>query len=103
MRPWRKQITRLDNRRARAIRVTGDGQLPFDVGGIHTGSAARHARHDGPRPQVHEHMPRLAHHNGLLGSQAVGSSHCDRGIDRTHVEILDLPFGPPAELRGRQV
>jgi hypothetical protein len=94
MRARRKQVARLDNRRTRASRLTGDGQLPFDVGGIHTGSAARYARHDGPRPQVHEHMPRLAQHNGLVAPQAMGISDCDRGIDRTHVVILDRRSGP---------
>ena len=100
MRARRKQVARLDNRRTHASRVNGDGQLPFDVGRIHTGSAARYARHDGRRPQVHEHMPRLAQHNGLVAPQAMGISDCDRGIDRTQVAILDRRSGPPADLRA---
>jgi len=100
MRARRKQVARLDNWRARASRVSGHGQLPFDLGRIHTGSSARYARHDGPRPQVHEHMPRLAQHNGLVAPQAIGISDCDRGIDRTHVAILDRRSAPPADLRA---
>jgi hypothetical protein len=94
MRTRRKQVTRLVNRRARASRVPGDCQLPFDVGRIHTGCAARYPRHHRRRPQVHEHMPRLAQDNGLVAPQAIGFSNCDRGIDRTHVAILDRRSDP---------
>jgi hypothetical protein len=45
-------------------------------------------------------MPRLAQHNGLVAPQAIGISDCDRGIDRTHVAILDRRSGPPADLRA---
>jgi hypothetical protein len=90
MRARRKQVARFDDRCTRASCVAGDGQFPFDVGRIHTGSAAGHAGHDRRRPQVHENVPRLAQHNGLVAPQAVRSGDCDRGIDRAHVAIVDL-------------
>jgi hypothetical protein len=91
----RKQVAWLDDRCARPSRVPGDSEFPFDVGRIDTGSAAGYARDHWRRPQVHEYVPRLAQHDGLLAVHAVGFSDCDRGVDCTHDAIVDRRSGSP--------
>jgi hypothetical protein len=42
---------------------------------------------------VHEHVPCLPQHDGLLAVHAVGIGDCDEGVDCTHVAILDRRSG----------
>jgi len=87
----REQVARLDDRCARTGRVLCDTQLLFDVLRIDTGSAAGDTRDDRRRPQVHEHVPRLAQHDRLLAPDAVGLGEGDCGVNA----LLDI--GEPRE------
>jgi len=80
----REQVARLDDRCARTGRVLCDTQLLFDVLRIDTGSAAGDTRDDRRRPQVHEHVPRLAQHDRLLAPDAVGLGEGDCGVNGIH-------------------
>jgi hypothetical protein len=84
--------------------VAGDGELPFDVARIDTGRAARHARYHRPRPQVYEHVPRLAQDHRLLTVQPVRISDCDRSFDGAHDTIVRACFTParPRPRRTRE-
>jgi hypothetical protein len=86
--PRRKQVTWSDDRCARPSRVPGDCEFPFDVGRIDTGSAARNARDDRGRPEVNEHVPRLAQDDRLLAVHPVGISDGDSSFDCTHEAIV---------------
>ena len=82
--------------------MQGDPEFPFDVVRIDAGSPARYPRDHRRRRQVHEHVPRLAQHHRLVARHTVGPGDCDRGVDRTHVAILERGQEEMASMICRQ-
>jgi hypothetical protein len=79
-----EQVARRDDRRAGAGGVAGDGELADHVVGgraLRIRQRARDPCHDRQRPQVDEHVPRVAQHDGIVRTKTLLGGDRDGDVD----------------------